>query len=168
MFIKLLIIFITIPLLELALLLRVAEAIGGLNTFALIILTGIAGSILTRLEGLRTFYQIQLELQANRLPAVEFIGGFLVFAAGLMLLTPGIMTDIVGFAILIPALRRRLAIFILSRLELRLHSSSSSRQTDWRDPASPGKHGRRPDGMDDEKTIEVEATVLDEEDDDKA
>ncbi len=161
---KLLIIFVTIPLLELALLFKVAEWIGGWETFGLVIITGIVGSILTRQEGLRTLRSVQNELHANRLPALEFVSGFLVFAAGLLLLTPGIMTDIVGFAVLIPPLRIRLAQYILTRLKLNLKVSTESDRTSWQTPG-----GRRqpnyqyPDDDNQEnEVIEVEAEVIDE------
>lgn len=107
MFGRLFLIFTVIPLVELYLLIRVGNVIGALNTILLIIGTGLLGAYLAKLEGLRTVRQIQLNLNQGIMPAEELLDGVIILAAGLMLVTPGILTDVCGFLLLIP--RTRLA-----------------------------------------------------------
>ena len=97
--------FITVPLVEIALLIRVGEAVGLGPTLAIVIGTGLLGAWLARLEGLRTARAIQAELEAGRLPAARLTDAALILAAGLLLLTPGILTDLAGFALLAPPVR---------------------------------------------------------------
>lgn len=160
---KLLLAFILIPLIELAILFKLAEWIGGWETFWLVILTGIAGTFFTRKEGLRTMQRIHYQLQAQSIPTVEITGGVLIFAAGLLLLTPGILTDIVGFAFLISPIRRRASIFIIHRLKHRFyvgfnHFDPRRRRNDSFKNASQ-KESYSDKGED---TIEVEARVINE------
>lgn len=105
MFGRLFLIFTVIPLVELYLLIRVGGLIGAFNTILLIIGTGLLGAYLARLEGLRTVRQIQLNLNQGIMPAEELLDGVIILAAGLMLVTPGILTDVCGFLLLIPHTR---------------------------------------------------------------
>lgn len=105
MFGRLLLIFTVVPLVELYLLIRVGAVIGAFNTILLIIGTGLLGAYLAKLEGLRTVRQIQLNLNQGIMPAEELLDGVIILAAGLMLVTPGILTDVCGFLLLIPRTR---------------------------------------------------------------
>ncbi len=105
MFPVLVFLFVTVPLLELYLLLRVGGMVGPGPTLALVIGTGILGAWLARLEGLRTARAIRAELEAGKLPAARLTDAALILAAGLLLLTPGILTDLAGFALLAPPVR---------------------------------------------------------------
>ncbi len=105
MFFRLLILLIVVPLLELYLLLKVGTIIGALNTIMLVILTAILGAYLTKIEGLKVLYQIRSNLENGIMPTEELIDGVLIFIAGAVLLTPGFITDIIGFLILIPTTR---------------------------------------------------------------
>ncbi len=110
--------FITVPLVEIVLLLKVGSMVGIGPTVALVVGTGILGAWLARLEGLRTARAIQAELEAGRLPATQLTDAALILAAGLLLLTPGILTDLTGFALLAPPVRvlvRRSLVAALSR-----------------------------------------------------
>ncbi len=160
MLFKLFLLFVSVPLVELALLFKVAEWIGWWETFWLVVLTGVLGSVLTRQEGARTFRRIHYELQAGRLPALEIVGGFLVFAAGLLLLTPGILTDVLGFAILIPGLRRKLAAVVLAGLKRRMNLfDGDGRQSGSAGFSRSTEAGAKPF---DDQPIEVEAVEVDE------
>jgi UPF0716 protein FxsA len=106
MFIRLLLILTIVPLTELVLLLRLAEEFSWQSTLALVVLTGVLGAWLARRQGIRTFARIQNELERGTLPADALIDAALILVAGLVLVTPGILTDLLGFALLVPPIRR--------------------------------------------------------------
>lgn len=105
MFIKLLILFITIPVVEIYVLLQAGELIGLWATVALIILTGIAGAYLARTQGSETIRKIQSSLENGEMPTEELLNGAMILAGGLTLLTPGFCTDLIGFSLLLPTTR---------------------------------------------------------------
>ncbi len=102
---KLLILFITVPFVELALLLYIADLTDWRFTLALVVITGVVGSVLARSQGWRTYRQIQSELGTGRLPAQSMLDAVMIFVAGALLLTPGVLTDIFGLSLLIPPCR---------------------------------------------------------------
>ena len=105
MFIRLLALFTFIPLVELYVLLKVGGLIGIGPTIALILLTGIAGAYLARTQGFDLLRRIQAEMAEGRLPASELLDGAMVLAGGVLLLTPGFCTDLLGFSLLAPFTR---------------------------------------------------------------
>lgn len=106
MFLRLLILFTLVPLLELYLLIRVGDLIGVWPTVALVVLTGALGAFLTRFEGLRVLRKVQSEFQEGRVPTAGLLDGLLIVVAGAVLLTPGLITDALGFFLLLPPGRR--------------------------------------------------------------
>ena len=102
MFFKLLLLFIGIPLIEIAVLVKMGELLGFWPTMAVILITAFAGATLARLEGLRVLGKIHDELHQGHLPAEELIDGLLILVAGIVLLTPGFFTDAAGILVLIP------------------------------------------------------------------
>lgn len=100
-------IFIVVPLAEMLLLFEVAERIGGLWTLSLVVLTAIIGVQILRWQGLATLFRANQRLQAGQLPAQEIIEGMLLAAAGALLLTPGFITDTLGFILLTGPIRRK-------------------------------------------------------------
>jgi len=105
MLLRLTLLFVLMPLGELAILVYMGTIIGTLYTVLIVVLTGILGAILTRSQGLATLSRIRSNLQRGILPANELFDGVLILAGGLLLLTPGIITDIFGLAVLIPQTR---------------------------------------------------------------
>ncbi len=103
--IYLLAIFIGIPLIELALLIKLGGAIGMAKTLLIVVGTGIAGAALARSQGFAILSRIQVDLEAGHLPTDDLANGACVLAGGLLLLTPGLLTDTVGFALLVPPTR---------------------------------------------------------------
>ena len=97
--------FVVLPILELALLLRVGEYLHVGGTLALVLLTGIVGAALAKWQGLRTFNLMQRDVAEGKIPAPHLIDGVLILLAGAVLMTPGLLTDAVGFLLLIPATR---------------------------------------------------------------
>jgi len=109
-----------VPLIELAILFRIAEATSWSTTLALVILTGALGAFLARREGLKTVRRIQSDLDQGVLPTEGVVEGALILAAGLMLVTPGVTTDLVGFLLLVPALRARIARRLIDSFQRRV------------------------------------------------
>jgi len=112
-----LIIFICVPILELYTLLEVGQLVGVPVTLGLILLTGISGAYLARIQGTALLTQIQSEMAAGRVPADPLINGLMVFAGGVLLLTPGFWTDLVGFCMLVPGTRNLIKKFIVHWLQ---------------------------------------------------
>lgn len=113
---KLLLLFILVPAVELALLIELGRHIGTLPTLALIAGTGALGAFLARLQGLGVLRQMQRESAAGRLPASSIVDGVIILLAGALLITPGILTDALGFLCLVPAFRRVLKKALWERL----------------------------------------------------
>lgn len=123
MLLKLLLLFTCVPLAELALLLYLAELLSWQRTLLLVIVTGVAGTLLARSQGWRTWMRILDELEAGRMPTESLLDAVLIFVAGALLLTPGVLTDALGISLLIPACRnyyrRWLVIWFKSRFSIR-------------------------------------------------
>jgi len=105
MFFRLFLIFAIVPVVELALLIKVGTLIGTLNTVVLVIGTAMVGSYLVRMEGLSVFYRFQQNMQEGVFPAEEILDGAMILVAGALLVTPGVLTDIVGFSLVFPISR---------------------------------------------------------------
>lgn len=103
---KLLALFLIVPLIELVLLLTIGNKIGIWPTLAIIIGTAVVGASLTRQEGLKTWWQFQEKLTTGAFPNEELLDGLIILIAGALLLTPGFLTDTIGFILLIPGSRR--------------------------------------------------------------
>lgn len=116
-----------VPLVEIYVLIQVGRAIGAGSTIVLVILTALAGSWLLRVQGLRTVARVQEALARNELPAQELLEGLVLVLTSVLLLTPGFVTDLVGFVVLIPAVRQALA--------RRLGRGLIGRRRQW--PATP-------------------------------
>jgi UPF0716 protein FxsA len=103
MFLRLLLLFTLVPLVELYLLIEIGGAIGVAPTIAIVIVTGVIGAALARWQGLGVLRRLQDDLAAGRSPTDALIDGLLIFVAGAVLLTPGLITDALGFLLLVPA-----------------------------------------------------------------
>jgi len=104
-----LILFITIPLVEIAILINIGKIIGAGYTIALVIGTAFLGVSLLRIQGISTLAKVQANIKKGQLPATELIEGLILLISGVLLLTPGFFTDMLGFLMLVPILRQRLA-----------------------------------------------------------
>jgi len=121
---RLILLFVAVPLVELAILLQVAQVIGLVPTIALVVTTGVAGAALARHQGLRAFLAVQQELASSRLPGRSLLDGLSILVGGAFLLTPGILTDIAGFSLLVPLTRRWLQGAVKRRLERRIREGA--------------------------------------------
>lgn len=105
MFARLLILFITIPVIELCIFMMLGSKIGIPTTLAIIVITAVLGAWLTKSQGLKALTNYQAALSQGRLPHEEVLDGLLILIAGAVLLTPGFLTDAIGFSLLIPTFR---------------------------------------------------------------
>ncbi len=105
--------FLIIPLLEIAILIEIGKVVGAGYTILLVIGTAALGAALLRQQGVSTLVRVQQQLDQGHLPATELLEGLILLIAGALLLTPGFFTDIIGFAMLVPALRLRFVQHIL-------------------------------------------------------
>ena len=135
----LILLFITVPLAELALLIWVGAKVGVGATVALVIVTGILGASLARWQGLVTLSRFQTRLAAGELPHEDLIDGILILIAGAVLLTPGLLTDATGFLLLVPAVRGGVRRRLVARLGRRLVVAPG--------PRAPGAPEGRPDDI---------------------
>jgi UPF0716 protein FxsA len=113
----LLLIFIGLPILELVLLFEVHGIVGFLPTVLLVFATGIVGATLVRQQGIQTLFNIRQELALGNLPAPQMIDGIMILISGAFLITPGLLTDTLGFSLLVPSLRTLIQKRILKRIE---------------------------------------------------
>ncbi len=121
----LLIIFIVLPILEMWVLISVGSKIGALPTIGLVLLTAIIGLGLLRQQGFTTLMRARQRMDAGEVPAQEMAEGLCLAVGGALLLTPGFITDTIGFFCLIPGLRRKLVKGVLHLLGARVVYSAS-------------------------------------------
>jgi UPF0716 protein FxsA len=126
MFFRLLLLFTCIPLAELYLLLQIGSVIGALNTILLVIITGVLGAYLAQQEGLRTLERIRTLMAQGEMPGEPLIDALLILVAGFVLITPGILTDLLGFLMLIPATRAPIRRWISGQLERKFASGNAA------------------------------------------
>ena len=105
MLIKLFLAFTLIPFCEIYLLIKIGNYLGAFNTILIVIITGFLGAYLARLQGIKTMMRVRESLNRGELPAEEMLDALLIFIAGIVLLTPGFITDVAGISILIPNTR---------------------------------------------------------------
>jgi UPF0716 protein FxsA len=114
---KLLLLFIAVPLLELLILVKLGTVVGFWPTVGLVLLTGTVGAMLAKSQGMRVLRGIQSELAVGRVPAARLLDGLLILIGGIVLLTPGLLTDIAGLLLLFPPTRNRLKRPLRRKLE---------------------------------------------------
>jgi UPF0716 protein FxsA len=116
MFRRLLPLFIVVPIVELALLIQLGRWIGLWPTLGLIAVTGFLGAALASREGLRAWHDFQADLYQGRLPGRPILDGLSIFAGGALLLTPGLITDLLGFSLVLKPSRRWLQDRVVNRI----------------------------------------------------
>jgi len=142
------ILFIIIPLVELYVIIAVGEHIGAFWTVILVLLTAVIGVNLLRIQGMSTLMRAQRNMAQGAIPAMEMIEGIALAVAGVLLITPGFITDSIGFLLLIPASRQAIIRYIMARSTV--HTSFGAQSTQWRsgqppqEPAPKSPDGKRP------------------------
>ncbi len=107
--------FVVVPLAEIAILIAFGNAFGFWWTFGLVVATALLGSWLVSLQGRATIAQVRSEFDAGQVPGASMAHGAMILIAGAFLLTPGLMTDAVGFMLLIPAVREAIRRWLVAR-----------------------------------------------------
>ena len=140
--------FIIIPLLEMSLLFAVSDQIGGLATLSLVVLTAVIGVQILKQQGLATLSRANQRMAAGELPAQEILEGMMLAGAGALLLTPGFITDTLGFCLLAGPLRRALARKLITLgVANKMSASSSAGFTVWSSNSfRAGPNGESPSG----------------------
>ncbi len=116
----LVLLFVVGPIVELYVIIQVADVIGGWQTIALLLVESILGAWLMKREGRGALRKVQARLQAHQLPSKEVVDGALILFAGALMLTPGFLTDILGFLLLIPPTRAVVRVALTKRFRGRL------------------------------------------------
>lgn len=131
--------FIAVPLVEMLLLFEVADYIGGLWTIFLVVLTAVIGVQILKRQGFSTLLRANQRLDSGQLPAQEVVEGFFLAFAGALLLTPGFITDTLGFLCLTSPLRRILARKFIESGLLMSAKTGSTRGFYWTSSSTHGK-----------------------------
>ena len=118
MLVKLLLLFTLLPIVELALLLYLADATSWQLALGIVLATGILGAMLARRQGWRTSQRIREQLARGPMPGDALLDALLILIAGALLVTPGVLTDAVGFLLLIPPCRRLIKRRLVARFQL--------------------------------------------------
>ena len=132
-----LLLFVSLPILEIAVMLKVGDVIGWLPTLAIVILTAFLGTTMLRQQGMATLNIARQRLDAGEMPAQQMLEGMLLLVGGVLLLTPGFVTDAFGFVCLVPVTRQWIAQKIASRSIVSVGGVVGF-----------GRGGRRPSGTD--------------------
>ncbi|GMQ45207.1 FxsA family protein [Vibrio sp. 10N] len=116
MFPILLLLFIFVPIIEIGLFIQVGGFLGLWPTIGLVLLTAVVGASLVRSQGLQTLMSVQSKLQQGEMPAQQIVEGVMLAVSGVLLLTPGFMTDAMGMLVLLPAPRAAIAKYLMSKV----------------------------------------------------
>ena len=117
----LIVLFIGLPIIELAVLLKVHEIFHFWPTFLLVILTGALGLTLVKRQGIAIIQKIQQEMERGNVPAPQMIDGVMILIAGAFLMTPGLITDVTGFLLLVPFVREQIRFWLKKKLEEKIN-----------------------------------------------
>ncbi len=115
MFRILFLLFLSIPLIEIYILIKVGSVLGAPFTVFLVVFTAVLGALLLRFQGLYTLQRVRTALAQGELPTIAMLEGVVLVIAGALLLTPGFFTDAIGFLALVPPLRRKLIWKVIER-----------------------------------------------------
>ena len=124
MFVRLLLLFTLVPIVELALLIEIGQHLGVLPTVALVLITGALGAALARREGSQAFHRLRESIRLGSFPGEAILDGVLILVGGLLLLTPGVLTDVLGFSVLFPHTRYYIKLYLKEAIERRIRSGS--------------------------------------------
>ncbi|MDE1210199.1 FxsA family protein [Vibrio aestuarianus] len=140
MFPILLLLFIFVPIIEIGLFIQVGGILGLWPTIAFVLLTAFVGASLVRSQGLQTLLSVQNRLQQGELPAQQIFEGVMLAVAGVLLLTPGFMTDAIGMLVLLPAPRAVIAKYLMSKMVVKGMASGFHSSPYQHDPFHHDSH----------------------------
>lgn len=148
---KLFLLFVALPIIEIAILVNVGEVIGGWNTIAIVIITAFAGAHLVRQQGLSTLTQAQNKMQSGQIPGQEMAEGLLLVISGVLLVTPGFVTDAIGFLFCLPFTRPIIAQALIKHFPVNV-VTPNQQPFNQRGPYNPNGQGDVFEGEYEDKT----------------
>ena len=150
------VLFLIIPIIEIFFLIKVGEIIGAFPTIILVVLTAVIGAGLLRQQGLSTLARLQQNMGQGKIPAQEMIEGVLLAVGGALLMTPGFVTDTIGFLCLLPFSRKFIAKDIIKRSAEKMKANINVQMGGFSQGAQNAQWGQEAD------IVEGEFTVVDE------
>jgi UPF0716 protein FxsA len=144
-------VFVAVPIIEIALFIQVGGAIGLVPTLLIVVLTALAGTALMRHQGMQALARLQNQIATGGDPTGPIAHGAMILIAGVLLLTPGFFTDTLGLLLLVPAVRDKVISRAAARIAVQTFSFGQTRQT-----------GARPQPQASRDTIEADYEILDE------
>ncbi|MDC0610064.1 membrane protein FxsA [Vibrio sp.] len=134
MFPIILVLFIAVPIIEIGLFIQVGGFLGLWTTIALVLLTAFVGASLVRSQGIQTLMTVQQRLNQGEVPAQQILEGVMLAVSGVLLLTPGFMTDTLGMVLLLPKPRAKLAQYMMKRVAVQSQFDSGFHRPNGSDP----------------------------------
>ncbi len=132
---KLMLLFTLVPMVELYLLWEIKEVITWQWTIVLVLFTGFVGALLAKQQGLRWRHRLHAELTSGQVPTTSLLDGLMIFVAGALLITPGVLTDAAGFLLLVPPmrshLRERIKVRLMRGVQSGFNRQDSQGQSTW-------------------------------------
>lgn len=128
----LILLFISVPLIEIYLLIHIGNEIGAIYTIILILITAVIGAVLLKHQGISVWFRIKQDLAQGRLPAISLLEGLVLCIAGALLLTPGFFTDAIGFFCMLSPIRIHFALLILKKLNMIRPQGGRRHDSTWR------------------------------------
>jgi len=120
MFFRLFLLFTLVPALELYLIIKVGQSIGAFNTLLIIIFTGVLGAYYARQQGFKVFSNIQWKMEQGNLPGDDLVNGAMLLVGGALLITPGFVTDFLGFSLIFPPTREAMKVSVSRYLQRKM------------------------------------------------
>lgn len=169
------ILFVVLPIAEIMVLINVSTGIGTLNTFLIVIITAFFGAYFVRQQGFALFQQLQTKLSSGQAPSTEMAEGILLLIAGVLLITPGFITDGFGFLFTLPFSRAPIARFIMTKIAAKMVAGKGNAGFHFHQGGQPhqqNQHGfespfnRQPDGRSDNGEV-IEGEIVEPQNDQK-
>lgn len=138
--------FVILPIAEIMLIINVSDSIGGWNTFFVVIVTAFFGAYFVRQQGFALLQSVQAKIANGEAPSTDLAEGLLLLVAGVLLITPGFITDIMGFLFTLPFSRAPIAAFLMKKMIVRQTGGVHFTQTGFgQDPGGQGRTSQRYD-----------------------
>lgn len=143
-----LLLFIIVPIVEMMILIEVGSLIGAFYTILLVLLTAMIGVSLLKKQGLSTLLRANEKMSTGQMPVSEIGEGMMLAMAGALLLTPGFVTDTLGFIFLTPGLRQQIAVHLVKRFVTNAQSTSHYSHYEFRSGQGTTDYSSRSEGND--------------------
>lgn len=124
MLLKLFLLFTLFPILEILILMQISALLGPLTAIILVVGTGFAGASLAKIQGFQTVQRIRENMKQGIMPGDEVFDAFLIFVAGVLLITPGLISDVSGIILLMPKTRSRVKRFLVQAIDKRIKNGT--------------------------------------------